>query len=484
MREESETSKLYANLVADLRGDRSIGAVISPQQITSVEEVIKKLRWHYTTLQDELQGWRNTKRLATMSIDCFQRSTERLETQIASAKVILSPISVIPEEVWIKVFGYCLDQEMRDYIKKPGHLPLRSLPLVLSSVCQRWRNIIHWDLGIWNVVNIPLNRYLFFRSKEFLQDMLRRGQNSFTFFTNLSLSPVSHETDSPGGDGILPQNVTYTTYLFINDFSSSTWAKASHHPFRNATTIKLNFYSDEAPNSIDVDVFPMVQCLDLECSGNGLIHIRNLAELRSLEVLNLRLREMPNPPLSHFIKSNLEELRIRYSGENKFTREARRKLTPNLRLLGVTYPFNTLIESISVPNLEEIEIYGPDEELVSFEEELAIIDIFKKVQRIKIIDWNRAYTFIGKGGRVLDGSMNVGSMFVKLAGKMNNLKSVLFSSCNITGSELVTLFRERSEDTTKTLPQFERLTFSDCKGITRAECEELQTLVPRLSVYV
>jgi hypothetical protein len=483
MREEPETSKLYTNLITDLSGDGSIGSVIShsSQQIASVEEGIRKLRRHYETLQDEIIGWKTTKRLAKMSIDYFDRSTEKLETQIGSAKFILSPISAIPAEVCAVMFKYCLNQEMVDYIEDPGHLPLRSLPLVLSSVCQKWSNIVRNDLGLWKVVKIQPNQYNSSQLKGLLEEVLRRGQISFIFFTNLSHSALPILGNSIKGKEILPEGNNYTTHLFINEISQSVWAKTTLHPFRNAITIRIKISSGRLSSHLDFNAFPMVQSLDLECSGRCLGRVRNLTKLHYLTILNLRLRGMPNLHLNHFFKSDLEELRIRYSGGNGFMQEASLVSFPKLRLLGITYPSTTLVGSISVPNLEEIEIYKPNLEPVSFQKKSTLTNIFREVQRIKILDWNEGYIFREKEELVL---MDAGNMFVKLAGNMDNLKSVLFSGCDLTDTELVSFFRERSRDTTKMLPSFECLTFSDCKGLTRAECEELQTLVPRLSVYV
>ncbi|PVF94446.1 hypothetical protein CPB86DRAFT_44590 [Serendipita vermifera] len=48
---------------------------------------------------------------------------------------------------------------------------------------------------------------------------------------------------------------------------------------------------------------------------------------------------------------------------------------------------------------------------------------------------------------------------------------------------LIRFFENRSQDNKQTFPFLESVAISDCQGITRADCEQLRTLVPRVIVY-
>jgi hypothetical protein len=76
------------------------------------------------------------------------------------------------------------------------------------------------------------------------------------------------------------------------------------------------------------------------------------------------------------------------------------------------------------------------------------------------------------------------SIVARLVNDTRALQSVSFQSCNLNGSLLLKVFKERTGNSPSVLPRLETITVSECGGITRADCEMMQSLVPRVIVHV
>jgi hypothetical protein len=490
VRGEPETSDWLNSLMSDLNQGASIGSGIAKQQIVNLEESIKKLRHHCNKLDDELVGWKFTQDLAKRSIDRFTILLEQLEADISWARATFSPVLKIPKEVWTKIFLFCFREEFIDYINEPGNQPFHHLYRRFSAVCRSWRNIVCSEPLMHRVVGISPYAYVSDQAREYLRESLKRGQESFGFVSNFSEpepEPSLKDSSSQNDKEILPHAANYDVYLIIKDWSYNLSTKLYGYPFRQpqGLTIHLPLKEGALFGRISLQSFQEVERLKLICPASCITRFWGFDALHSLNNLNIQLHNLPNFSLQSILKPGLKELCIRHSKSSFLCKQETVVPLPSLKLLGVTYPSTTLIESIDVPNLEKLELYGPNYKYVNFENGAVNTSILQKVQKIEMADWHKPpVNDAAQEDRGSHKSNDVISVFVRFAGNMTKLQSAEFFRCHIDGSELVTLFRERSEKTTGILPHFEMLVLSNCRGITRSECEELQDLVSRVVVYV
>lgn len=68
-------------------------------------------------------------------------------------------LRLIPEHVWRQIFHYCVtgDHEERKGLRQS--MPTR-IPLILSAVCQEWREIAHNQSSLWRLLLIPFVPYI------------------------------------------------------------------------------------------------------------------------------------------------------------------------------------------------------------------------------------------------------------------------------------------------------------------------------------
>jgi hypothetical protein len=417
---------------------------------------------------------------------------------MCGSEVVIRPILKIPREIWAEIFRYCVDAELKDYTRKLRFLPFRSVPMVLSAVCQFWRDVVHSEPGLWNTVNVTPSECVSNGAQEILCKHLQRNKGTITFVSSLCQTvPYAGNSESCYSDHhfsclrcsrvIKTQGDNYVVHLIIKNDSFIYVEKAQNLPFREPKLLKIDIKSEGVliGRAGIYSAFSTVQNLDLTYLGAHLNQLRALAtSFPSLRILSLQLHDIGDFDLTSLLSVRLEEIYIRDNGNNDAGRLDKPLQLPNLRVLGVTHPARMLLESIRAPHIEELQLYGSIYPLAFFGYDQTARSLFQKVQRIVMKDWDRSCGSILAANNYLSRiPQDAGTVFVRRARDFSSLRSASFSNCYLDGSVLVELFKRRLEETDSVFSHFDTLAFSSCSGITRTECEVLANLVPRLKIY-
>jgi hypothetical protein len=183
------------------------------------------------------------------------------------------------------------------------------------------------------------------------------------------------------------------------------------------------------------------------------------------------LREFPTRfSLLGFLRSNLEELHVHHEVDAELPRLSSNFSLPKLRVLGITYPAQNFIERIQVPALRDLLYYGPANNRHQIVPSGDNPDsIFRRLSHLRFEDWS---------GSMEDSRAGSAAAFGEIVLKTPNLQSVKFTRCYTDGKVLTKTMEVVS------LGKLEEMTLSQPVGITREQCDQLKTMVPRLNIYV
>lgn len=502
MNEETETSKLYEDLAKDVKSNVSRGTATLEAQISAFEEETQKLQYHQNRLDDEMIGWKFTRDLSQKAIEHFTAIQNQLTSDLGIAKVAISPIRRIPKEVWIKIFRYCIDEGFRAYTMQSNAVPYRSTSFILSAVCQSWRNVLSTEGKMWQMITIHPSAHISVDEQDVLSSCLRRVRSPFTFISNLSqtLSWTWNNNSYYYGGHYQDPNYNlrsnnapfaimhpYTLYLVMNEDSSNTIRRASNVPFRGTNVLKVHIRSSQANNGLSglFPYFSTVENLQLNLYGAHIPQLVTLTSaLSSLRHLNLDVQDMPSIDMTLILGTNLETLRIRYTGQSDGPRLNNSVNLAQLRVLGLTYPSSSFIENLRAPKIHELEFYESSRNVSDSGYLRTSISVITKLHQISFIDWKTTSSYANDD--ITDGAhvyIDVVSIFAKLAPSMYAMQSIRFSGCNVNGRHLIDTMKGLADVDNGPLKHLQTIQVSKCDGITIEQCEELRLLAPELQVY-
>ncbi|KAF8884730.1 hypothetical protein CPB84DRAFT_1712934 [Gymnopilus junonius] len=87
------------------------------------------------------------------ALEHFTTERDRLQSVIQQHRVLLSPVRVLPNDILLSIFLFCLPVE-HNAVMDPTQPPM-----VLGLVCSRWRFIAYNSPHLWASLHIPLPRY-------------------------------------------------------------------------------------------------------------------------------------------------------------------------------------------------------------------------------------------------------------------------------------------------------------------------------------
>ncbi|PVF91490.1 hypothetical protein CPB86DRAFT_878494 [Serendipita vermifera] len=136
-----------------------------------------------------------------------------------------------------------------------------------------------------------------------------------------------------------------------------------------------------------------------------------------------------------------------------------------LQVLEIPYPSADFLECLELPRLEVISL------------------AFQSISKVQLHGFKRPSLSTAPEDTSYI-SHNGASVFTKLARHMTQLQSASFLLSNLDAAELIKGFEDHLTKEPRILPLLKTIALFECKGITRADCEKLQTLVSRVIVYV
>ncbi|ESK93439.1 hypothetical protein Moror_1720 [Moniliophthora roreri MCA 2997] len=110
---------------------------------------------------------------------------ERLQIFVNSHKALISPIRRLPDEILSEIFLYCLPHD-RNPTRSTGEAPL-----LLTLVCERWREVALSTARLWTALHIYLPPRPQKYEQTFSQLLERRSMGMKTWFSRSGSLPVS-----------------------------------------------------------------------------------------------------------------------------------------------------------------------------------------------------------------------------------------------------------------------------------------------------
>ncbi|PVF94448.1 hypothetical protein CPB86DRAFT_713281 [Serendipita vermifera] len=259
----------------------------------------------------------------------------------------------------------------------------------------------------------------------------------------------------------------------------------SNFPLRSTEDLRIHIQTSKSSNCLNEILrnFPEVKALKIGCLGVHLALLQDLGLIcPSLNSLTVLTKNMPDFDLSPLLTGTLTELVI-YQRGNPVDRKLSSLIRlPKLKKLGVTYPSSEFLECLELPRLEFITLYGPHSHCAHPNYGPTAIKTFENISRLQL----RGFAKRSQSTTLDDTShtsYNATPVFTKLAVHMSKLQSASFLFGDLDGVGLVKLL-DSAERGDGILPLLKIIAISECKGITRADCEKLQTLVSQVIVYV
>jgi hypothetical protein len=466
VKEESYSEGLYNRVSNAATQLLSTGAKIQDSATVTTNE-ITSMRSEIVGLKQELGRRVSLERISNNAIKTLTIAKHDIEVSLMELRSISTISLIVPEDIWLKVFTHCMEDEIASYLTTMTNQPLRPTILYLSHVCHHWRQITRDSPKLWRYIPAHASRYwspmdlsLFNHMKLFSEDV--------DLVVNASVN-TSKSTDEKI-DASLFQPNRYNIHI-----SYGIWKTlVGNIPFKNPLSVTLYGQTNRGDND---DIYPITQFGRIQ--RLVLIDIQNLqrrslkSSLPDLKQLWLHTKTFLSIDLQKELVPSLEELGISHHGTSRFSMSSPPQL-PNLRVLGLTPYEIELFQNSRLPVLQTAIFYAPLE-VPSLDRDTClqqVIKIFISVTEMSFCDWKWE-----------NGSWGVAVLLEKLLPHLPGLIQVKFIDCFVDGGDLIRSFSQQSPGQSNIAVTFDR-----CTGITRSDCERLfeteQNLVSKLSVYV
>jgi hypothetical protein len=272
---------------------------------------------------------------------------------------------------------------------------------------------------------------------------------------------------------------SYTLHMII---SGGTTGNPRLIRFRQPRLLKLQFDSWPYLRGLNflLQEFSEISSLEIIIKGHC-IPVDSAPSAIGQELVYLKLNMTTFEPfdLTTYLGPNLEELHIRHDGMDSASRSTTTLQLPQLKVLGVTPLDTDFANSLDLPALKKIILYGPRASEIPTLSLAQFADNpnFKSVRDIEVREWP-----------LFKPKQEEEWCIMKLMGdiveKMRSVESLRCVGSVIKGSELVKLVSALKDTTETTGSKLEYVVLDCCTGITRDQSDEVSTLVGKLEIYM
>jgi hypothetical protein len=280
------------------------------------------------------------------------------------------------------------------------------VPLALSRVCQTWRSLVLSDSALWRIVTAHPYPYITEKQANIITYLLERVRGEPEFVTNLSQSshwdidkrlPSYHSINRglQPNEHTLPKGLDYTVHLIMNSDTPEAIRRIAFLPFSMPRSVKVQVNSKESLGGLNdlFGYFSGIQKLELTCPGPHLIFVGNVSRtIPSLRILNLYMKDMPDFDAIAVLNPELIELRIRHNGKKDINPLEIPLVLPKLKLLGVNYPSASFLETVTLPVLQQLELYNSGDALKQVHYGVTGAKSLSNVHNIVIEGWKKIET--------------------------------------------------------------------------------------------
>lgn len=438
-----------------------------------------------------------------------------IETSLGDFKDPLSPIKLIPAEIWMDIFQ--IGEAMS--IPECQGQGRRSLALNVSQVCKAWRNIAMEVPQLWTHINIAPVPWWPLKIVEGVEQLVSRSQGRT--FNLIIVSRLERHWESQamasnkigklyihaehGGYANDPISTfgTIRNSLFRHERYKPTYQPGyfgpSHRDLKRLPTTlfghkyHIHFYGDLAysftpnrfatipfrdPLRLTVETFHPTPSETLNKIISPFIRLHSLTlvniwpsnpeslqdSLINLKYLNLSYRDLTAFSLQPFLVQGLEELHIQHTNSTTFNNLWRLFELPHLHTLGVTLHEHPLCSMFNLPALRTLTLYS-SAPVTSLEPALRAMNSRNILQRVKNVSFS---------GWKLKNNPVPFEIIDRITG--NHPLELRISNCVVISTDLIALVNQNL--------RIKIVTLDYSTGITQEDCEVLKGTVMRLNVHV
>lgn len=486
---------------ADAPVNRSSSVI--DDQIDQLQKEIRSIQDKVRELELELKGWQRSHRLSTTTFQNLMENKEKMEEDMKEGRGLLSPIPRVPSEVWVDIFGRCVQLEMEEYALGDSMVPLRSSAFILSQVCHDWRNMVLQERNLWDFITIHPYWYWSRGKYHFFTTLLSRSSKKVTLVVNpsQSLSWVLKYagnnqytyTNNHGDiiDEIEPHRNSemdersYNMHIVVKDEGYFPTDRLQSIPFRQPVGLDVTILRPYTRSLFGwIHAFPSIMSLTFnqECPDvrPWPAFPRTFSKLVTLK-FHIRYF-LYSFPIESFLIPSLKELHLHDKSKGRIPWLLITVQLPHLEILGVSFPGSNVLSKIEAPLLSTLLLYGPAEPpepaMVSLatdddETNIAIFTLLKQLTHLQFEDWTASAAVV--------------SCLREIWKRMHRLERLTFSSCYVDGETLISTINPSRLPADDQLPLFSSLAsimLSRTAGITQAECEILRGMGKMVTIYV
>ncbi|KIM28719.1 hypothetical protein M408DRAFT_131809 [Serendipita vermifera MAFF 305830] len=489
--DESSARELCKTTMTLLESQITAGLKRIDEHISLMEENIPLLATALQEVEVEVYHHRLNQDATTQHITSLVNQKKVVEENIKLLRGALNPVKNTPAEIWAKIFAIRTNEDMELYFSNPSNQLISSTALNLSQVCRFWRHIILSEKHLWqNMAIYPDSQWL--PSKiELLKHnrSLNPGAPTFVYDMtravtwNQSYDPYRgnyHRSVSIGASEISIFD-NYSLRLLTHGYDNGAQPLATVS-FRQPKSLILQIISNIQQGYLATLLGPLSNITSLEVIAKGTYTStppQFSTTQPSLAYLRLNLTTFQPFDIAGYLSPSLQELHIHHNGVNALSFSAASLQLPKLKVLGITPPDMTFTNSLRLPKLARIVLYGPKTLTIARVSlnQFANSEHFKRMRELELRDWK-----IFKRGS--DDEWSVMNTFEEIVAQMRSISTLHLVDSHIDGTRLFDII-----DTLKDTTQAEDSLMSEvvvdcCSGITRDECEAIANMVGKVEVCV
>ncbi|KAG8816891.1 hypothetical protein FRC18_000774 [Serendipita sp. 400] len=475
-REFQEARDLYIAVSAIVSGDPTVtnSSSYTALRQLSIEEVKRRdgLSIQINATEQELEA----RQLALqISQESMQSRHELLVTLKRGLSRIMSEryrLKTLPAECWAQIFQHRVFSDVDDYLEGS----MTSLPhtaLTLSHVCPSWMSLVRNTSNLWRDL------------KAYPQtDWTRRRIELFNHYlshSKESLLEIYVELRSEPRDGrfnpFLIQILDISCAYNIHFITRSTVAMTPNDffPFRTPKSISVHNFASGRLGAYEVRKL-LAACSSSRINIHGPYHCVHADSIpRGLTHLTLDPPErISSAGLATYFKS-IVELRLKNDEFTVHPDPTGEITLPSLKVLGILLTHQQITRLLRLPALQTMIFYPTSRSLHLSEDSLdAFASLTSRAKKFHFSGWPKwSYNFP---------SNSAAAFAIEMCKRSTQFTSIEFSHGFVDGSFLCehrdSLINGRKESGRVV----EDIHFTNCTGVTRADCEQLSKVVGRIKV--
>ncbi|KAG8813207.1 hypothetical protein FRC18_002623 [Serendipita sp. 400] len=481
-REFQEARDLYIAVSAILSGDPTVANSSSYTALRqlSIEEAKRRdgLSIQINATEQELEA----RQLALqISQESMQSRHELLVTLKRGLSRIMSEryrLKTLPAECWAQIFQHRVFSDVDDYLEGS----MTSLPhtaLTLSHVCPSWMSLVRNTSNLWRDL------------KAYPETDWTRGRielfNHYLSHSKESLLEIYVEMRSEPRDGCLypflirTLNIPCAYNIHFMRRPMEAIALKGPLPFRTPKSTSVHNFASDRMRSYELksllDTWLLDTCLVSRINIHGpydcVIHLGPFPQ--GLTHLTLDPPErISSVRLATYFKS-IVELRLKNDEFTVHPDPTGEITLPSLKVLGILLTHQQITRLLRLPALQTMIFYPTSRSLHLSEDSLdAFASLTSRAKKFHFSGWPKwSYNFP---------SNSAAAFAIEMCKRSTQFTSIEFSNGFVDGSFLCehrdSLISGR-KDSGRVV---EDIHFTDCTGVTRADCEQLSKVVGRIRV--